>query len=401
MPNSALEVPVLDIASADVFSEGGRHDTRKPDLPAPFLVWYDLDEEDVEAIQARSAHEKRVYLADALKLRQLYNVQEDPSNEKRVTIFLDLCLHVFAFCARCKFNNMKTSTVFSMVRLTHISCCEQAQGLVSLEGGYAFFEEQLLRHSVERPPFSISVFAYPEVKAITQYIVHSYFKHLKMYQYVFGTTRQLQVVPHFSVAQRADLSLICPLAEAIHPANAALFKTSEQQSPEAESEGRQWEVAHPAAESEPLDTSGQGQGAESQAEAKQQAVQALFNNADDQRKFESTLAEEVKKVQEDFMQKLQEQEERYAQKLEAASAPRAASSARGEKNPRKKDEEEDEEDERKSKSKPKKKGDAEPEADADKKDKKKRRKSKNKDADEEGGEPLSGKKKKKKKKKDE
>lgn len=44
----------------------------------------------------------------------------------------------------------------------------------TLERGYALFEELLLKHSVERPPFSVAVFAYPEVKAINDYVINRF-----------------------------------------------------------------------------------------------------------------------------------------------------------------------------------------------------------------------------------
>ena len=40
---------------------------------------------------------------------------------------------------------------------------------------------------LQRPPYSIELFTSEQVKRITEYIIYTYFRHLKMYRYVFTT----------------------------------------------------------------------------------------------------------------------------------------------------------------------------------------------------------------------
>jgi hypothetical protein len=94
----------------------------------------------------------------------------------RREIFLDLCLSILAFCNAQRFTTEKTSTLISILRTTHIVACERAGSPPALSSAYTLFEELLLKHSVERPPFSIGMFAHPDVAAITTYVVDSYFR---------------------------------------------------------------------------------------------------------------------------------------------------------------------------------------------------------------------------------
>ena len=114
-----------------------------------------------------------------------------------------MCL--FSFCRKSKFSAEKISTLLSLLYITHTHCCETPGALITVEEGYAFFEKHLLRHSVERPPFSIAVFSFHDIKKVCDYLVNSYFRHLKMYQFVFGITRELVLNPVYSLAAQVDL----------------------------------------------------------------------------------------------------------------------------------------------------------------------------------------------------
>lgn len=51
-----------------------------------------------------------------------------------------------------------------------------------MERSFEFFKELLLRHSVQRPPFSVGLFSFQEMKAITEWMMDSYYRHYKLYQ---------------------------------------------------------------------------------------------------------------------------------------------------------------------------------------------------------------------------
>ncbi|EER19597.1 hypothetical protein Pmar_PMAR012579 [Perkinsus marinus ATCC 50983] len=51
----------------------------------------------------------------------------------------------------------------------------------------------MVRHSVQRPHFSIKVFTLEEVKSITQFAVKTFFAHFLLYMYMGMPQRQLVV----------------------------------------------------------------------------------------------------------------------------------------------------------------------------------------------------------------
>ena len=50
---------------------------------------------------------------------------------------------------------------------------------------YKRFEDMLMRHSVERPPYSIGVFNEADAAAIVDHATNHYFRNYKLYQYIF------------------------------------------------------------------------------------------------------------------------------------------------------------------------------------------------------------------------
>ena len=46
----------------------------------------------------------------------------------------------------------------------------QDSSSMNAEQGYAMFEKLLLKHSIERPPWSVAVFNFQDVKAVSNYI---------------------------------------------------------------------------------------------------------------------------------------------------------------------------------------------------------------------------------------
>lgn len=101
----------------------------------------------------------------------------------------------------------------------------------SLSVSWSLFEDIILRHSVERPPFSIQVFTLQDLRLITDWAANqyhiaplhffvlteigcliiiylvSYFRHLRMYQLVFGGGKSLDLNVSHSTAQS-----VCPYA---------------------------------------------------------------------------------------------------------------------------------------------------------------------------------------------
>ncbi len=145
------------------------------------------------------------------------------SGARRRAVFLELCLNVLNLAQRLRLNAVQTSCLFSLMHVTHLACCEcvgSSMVAPSMASGFELFQTLLLKHSVERPPFSVGVFRYEQVKAIVQFATNHYFRYLKLFQYVFATSFQLQIHVQHSTAERSAsfLSYISPSSTSCHPA---------------------------------------------------------------------------------------------------------------------------------------------------------------------------------------
>lgn len=142
--------------------------------------------------------------------------QVEHSLECRQEVFLEMVMSVVAFARSLGFGALPTSTLVSIVIATHEWSCERPVPPPPLTECFAYFEDLLLKHSVQRPPFSIAVFEAAEVDHISRFVMDSYFQFLSMYQYVFGCTHVLKIAPEYSVARGPNLEKSCwPLDAAV------------------------------------------------------------------------------------------------------------------------------------------------------------------------------------------
>lgn len=130
------------------------------------------------------------------------------TNHTRGEIMIDFTLSLLGFCWSLDLNSLKTSTLFSILFQTHQYVSEVPGPAVSVKDGWEYFQNELLRHSIERPPFSIAIFATPEIESISKWVLETYFAQLKMYQYVFGTTNELEIQATNSLAEQVNPHLI-------------------------------------------------------------------------------------------------------------------------------------------------------------------------------------------------
>ena len=79
---------------------------------------------------------------------------------------------------------------------------------------YAFFEETLLKHCVERVPYNIKVFNEKDVSRVIDFVVESYYRQFRLFNYIFGSVKRLQlrqVLPNEVEAPPAQLPLSAAL----------------------------------------------------------------------------------------------------------------------------------------------------------------------------------------------
>ncbi|XP_059010360.1 cilia- and flagella-associated protein 119 [Mustela lutreola] len=149
-----------------------------PPLPQPRIcLWKYLDTHSMHRLQkTASTEEMREVLAELLGLSC-----PEPSPKEAIT--LDLFSHALIFCRQQGFSLEQTSTACALLQDLHKACV--ATPLGNVEECYRYFISVLFCHGVRRPPFSINLFREEQLLALADYVVNTYFRHFKLYKYVF------------------------------------------------------------------------------------------------------------------------------------------------------------------------------------------------------------------------
>ena len=114
----------------------------------------------------------------------------DADENTRSAILIDLYFNTLAYATKSGFNTEKSSTWLAIVKAVH----EKATGeLQTIGNSFEFFKLLMLQSSVHRPPYSLGIFTYAEMKDLTEYMLSTYFRHYKLYQYAFTKLVRMDV----------------------------------------------------------------------------------------------------------------------------------------------------------------------------------------------------------------
>ncbi|XP_029462672.1 coiled-coil domain-containing protein 189 isoform X1 [Rhinatrema bivittatum] len=152
---------------------------------ARICLWQDLNMQQMEVIgKAQTGEELKRVLAGLFSLT-------DAEIDQRAAVLLELYYYTVLFCREQGFSDAQTSCLFSIVKKTHEVCMETPLG--NTESCYNYFTELLLCHTIRRPPFSTDIFSQDQMLLISDYVVNTYFRHFKLYKYVFTSQVRLDI----------------------------------------------------------------------------------------------------------------------------------------------------------------------------------------------------------------
>lgn len=267
-------------------------------------------DEDEAAVSDAAAFRKHSldHLASSSKGASIDpHVPADPQNPKRRQLIITFLMQILQFAKQQRFNDYKTSTLCSVFYVTHMACCERPGPPPGMSSCFSFFQELLLKHSVERPPFSVAVFAHNEIATITEFAINNYFKHLKLYQHSFCTTNELDLSIYRSFADELSESHNLSLADAVEGPVPPPAPETQQQEPstEASSATAADGTAAPAAASAPAIPS-----------LASHVDSRAFSDPEEQTLFERAMAREPIKLNAELGDRLKAQQEDFAKRLQ-------------------------------------------------------------------------------------
>ncbi|XP_068940764.1 cilia- and flagella-associated protein 119 isoform X2 [Petaurus breviceps papuanus] len=149
-----------------------------PPLPQPRIcLWKYLDVHSMDLLERTTTlEEMQELLAELLGLGR-------PDRSPREAVILDMFCHTLIFCRQQHFSQEQTSAACALLQDLHKACI--ATPLGNVEDCFRFFTSLLFCHGVRRPPFSIDLFGEEQLLSLSDYIINTYFRHFKLYKYVF------------------------------------------------------------------------------------------------------------------------------------------------------------------------------------------------------------------------
>jgi len=214
---------------------------------------------------------------------------------KRNAIMLDLYFNCLAFANEKSFTSEKAATFLAIVKATH----QKAIGeMMTVENSFAYFRTLVLQNSVQRPPYSLGIFNFKEMSEITEYMLASYYRHYKLYQYVYTHLVKLDIEHRAPIVEIAPE--ITPLTEA---------------DTERVWQAKQDEIARQAAEAKQKEEEERLAAEEAEREARLKAEYEAAIPEEVTAKVEEALAASMAEMKESLEAKFKEQEEGLLAKL--------------------------------------------------------------------------------------
>lgn len=147
------------------------------------VTFTDVSREDFEALRAAESRTAvRNMLAECLKVREEEGLH--------AVILLDFHYSNWVFCLENEFNAEKSSTVLSIMKLVYERAVSQRQ---PQKEAYDLFRGLVLKHSCQRPPYSIGIFQRHETRLLLEYAKKTLFHHYKMYLHLYKSRYEIDV----------------------------------------------------------------------------------------------------------------------------------------------------------------------------------------------------------------
>jgi len=182
---------------------------------------------------------------------------DDDLDEAQKEVAIDFYFYCFAFCKECGFDTLKTSTFLSIAKQT----CNFIRLDASTDMNTAFekFKALMFAHAVERSPHAVLIFSVEDVEKVTEFMLNSYFRHFKLYKYIFTAKEQVTLVqelPHGVEVPAAARPLDDALTQSIVYTQPPEPPPVEEPAPAPMEEEEEPAVAEGEADGEPVDGAG-------------------------------------------------------------------------------------------------------------------------------------------------
>lgn len=199
------------------------------------------------------------------------------------------------------FTMEKASTMVAIVKAVHTKAIDE---IMTVENSFGFFKTLALQSSVHRPPYSLGIFSFAEMKDMSEYVLSTYYRHYKLYQYAYTNLVRMDIEPPAK-----------PILE-----TPAAFASLGLAVPAEEWTEKQEELARAAAEAKAKEEQEKAVAEEEEREARLKAEYEAAIPEEVSSKVEEALARSLPQMKEALEMKFAEQEDGLLAKIAALEA---------------------------------------------------------------------------------
>lgn len=153
--------------------------------PPTFLTYTDVTLDDARALKATTAKQvMRAILSKSMKV--------DAEEGVAAEILLEFHLQNYLFAVQHRTLNVpeKISTWLSTMRIVYEDAIGERKQMFN---SFSQLRELLHVHAKQVPPYTVGVFSPEEVGELVDYASKTFFRHYRMYQYVYQKRRELEL----------------------------------------------------------------------------------------------------------------------------------------------------------------------------------------------------------------
>lgn len=170
------------------------------------LLWAHISEEETKDLHST------VGRADVERKLLKYLHLDVNLTPERQQVLGNHLFYAFAYAKNAGLSLPEIATYLSIIKTVFETDVED--GYKSMDESFDLFKKLLLLHSVDRSPLSIKVFEQDQVMGLVDNMTDTYFRHYRMYQYIFGKKETLQLQQHV-LFDLEHVPNVLPLAEAV------------------------------------------------------------------------------------------------------------------------------------------------------------------------------------------
>ena len=134
---------------------------------------------------------EQIYLRVQQLFAAKYQSEMASANAQQTAIFNSFLSNLFEeCCVKLRLDANKTSSAIEICVEVFLRSFHQ---YLTSEQSFNYFRDVLIRHSLFKPPTSTKIFDPEDLRALSRYLLHTFYKHYDLYFFAYTPKRTLEI----------------------------------------------------------------------------------------------------------------------------------------------------------------------------------------------------------------